>query len=137
MEKLKLLFLLIIIIFSERPEIESDPEDVVVNFGDDAMFRCVSKGEPTPEIVWYRDSAVLPIDNSRYEVMENGTLMVHNADQNDIGVFECSAKNPAGEVKSKPAKMMVQIKPDNNGKFYGEKRKIIFVKLLIMTYICK
>ena len=114
--------MVLIEIFSERPEIESDPEDVVVNFGDDAMFSCIAKGEPTPEIVWFRDSAVLPIDSSRYEVMDNGTLMVHNADQNDVGVFECAAKNPAGEVKSKPAKMMVQIKPDSNGKYSYQKR---------------
>ncbi|CAH2103852.1 unnamed protein product [Euphydryas editha] len=97
------------------PEIKSNPEDVVVNFGEDAMFTCNATGEPTPEIIWYRDSSVLPIDNSRYEIMNNGTLMIHNADVNDVAVFECKAKNPAGEVLSKPAKMMVQMKPDDNG----------------------
>ncbi|XP_026500801.2 peroxidasin [Vanessa tameamea] len=98
-----------------QPEIAADPEDVIVNFGEDAMFSCNATGEPTPDIIWYRDSAVIPIDDSRYEVMDNGTLMVHNADQNDVAVFECKAKNPAGEVHSKPARMMVKIKPDNKG----------------------
>ncbi|XP_045784672.1 peroxidasin-like isoform X1 [Maniola jurtina] len=98
-----------------RPEIESDPEDVIVNFGEDAMFTCSATGEPEPEIVWFRDSTALPDDKSRYEVMGNGTLMVHKADENDVGVFECSAKNPAGEVRSKPARMIVQSKPDENG----------------------
>ncbi|XP_050360925.1 peroxidasin [Nymphalis io] len=98
-----------------HPEIASDPEDVIVNFGEDAMFSCNATGEPSPEIIWYRDSTVIPIDNSRYELMDNGTLMVHNADANDVAVFECKAKNPAGEVQSKPARMMVQIKPDNQG----------------------
>lgn len=93
----------------------SDPEDVVVNFGDEAIFTCMASGEPAPEIVWFRDSAALPDDTSRYEIMDNGTLMVHHADENDIGVFECSAKNPAGEARSKPARMMLQTKPDNNG----------------------
>ncbi|XP_032526637.1 peroxidasin [Danaus plexippus] len=97
-----------------QPEIMSDPEDVVVNFGDEAIFTCMASGEPAPEIVWFRDSAALPDDTSRYEIMDNGTLMVHHADENDIGVFECSAKNPAGEARSKPARMMLQTKPDNN-----------------------
>lgn len=79
------------------------------------MFTCNATGEPTPEIIWYRDSSLLPVDNTRYEVMDNGTLMIHNADENDVAVFECKAKNPAGEVLSKPAKMMVQMKPDDNG----------------------
>lgn len=81
------------------------------------MFTCTATGEPEPEIVWLRDSTAIPDDKSRYEVMSNGTLMVHNADENDVGVFECTAKNPAGEVRSKPARMIVQSKPDDNGKY--------------------
>ncbi|CAK1588655.1 unnamed protein product [Parnassius mnemosyne] len=99
----------------QRPEIMKDPQDVVVNFGDDAMFTCVVSGEPTPEIEWLRDSSTVPLNTHRYEIMDNGTLMVHAADENDVGIFECRAKNPAGEAMSKPAKMMVHSKPDQNG----------------------
>ncbi|XP_041987312.1 peroxidasin [Aricia agestis] len=99
----------------QHPEIMSDPTDVVINFGDNAMFSCAASGEPEPEIVWYRDSTILPTDSSRYEVLNNGSLMVHEADENDVGVFECTAKNPAGEARSKPARMIVQSKPDENG----------------------
>lgn len=105
---------------SERPEIEKEPEDAVVHFGENAMFTCVAKGEPAPEIVWFRDSALAPLDINRYpryEVMDNGTLMVHEADENDVGIFECTARNPAGEARSKPAKMIVQSKPDESGKY--------------------
>lgn len=92
-----------------------DPQDAVVNFGDNAVFTCVVTGEPQPEIVWLRDSITVPLDTHRYEVMDNGTLMVHAADENDVGIFECTAKNPAGAVKSKPARMIVQTKADENG----------------------
>ncbi|XP_049884964.1 peroxidasin [Pectinophora gossypiella] len=96
-----------------QPQMEREPEDTVVNFGDDAMFTCVVTGEPAPEIVWFRDSSVVnTLGPSRYEIMENGTLMIHEADETDVGVFECMAKNPAGEVRSKPAKMIVQNTPN-------------------------
>lgn len=95
---------------------KKEPEDVVVNFGEDAMFICSAIGEPKPEIVWFRDSAILPLESSRYELMDNGTLMVHEADENDIGIFECMAKNPAGEVLSKPAKMLLHTNVITKGK---------------------
>lgn len=104
------------LLFVEQPEIQADPEDVIVNFGQDAMFTCVASGEPSPEILWFRDSAEVPLDASRYEVMHNGTLMIHEADETDVGIFECMAKNPAGEMRSKPAKMILQSKPDQSGK---------------------
>ncbi|KPI96140.1 Peroxidasin [Papilio xuthus] len=99
----------------QKPAIMKDPQDAVVNFGDNAVFTCVVAGEPQPEIVWLRDSVSVPLDTHRYEVMNNGTLMVHAADENDVGIFECTAKNSAGEVKSKPARMIVQTKADENG----------------------
>ncbi|XP_072930563.1 peroxidasin [Epargyreus clarus] len=102
----------------QRPEIEKEPEDAIVHFGENAMFTCVAKGEPAPEIVWFRDSALAPLDITRYpryEVMDNGTLMVHEADEKDVGIFECTARNPAGVARSKPAKMIVQSKPDETG----------------------
>lgn len=110
-----MVIIIYVLLLSGQPEIEKNPEDVVISFGDDAMFTCSATGEPDPEIVWYRDSVALHIDKSRYEVMDNGTLMVHAADENDIGIFECAAKNPAGEVRSRPARMIIQSKPDQNG----------------------
>lgn len=79
------------------------------------MFTCIATGEPAPEIVWLHDSAEIPVETTRYEILNNGTLMVHDADETDIGVFECMAKNPAGEVHSKPAKMIIN-RPDDFGK---------------------
>ena len=86
-----------------------------MNFGEAAMFTCVVTGDPTPEVVWLRDSNEIPIDGTRYEVMDNGTLMLHDISESDTGYFECMAKNPVGEVHSKPAKMTVQKKPIENG----------------------
>ncbi|CAH0746151.1 unnamed protein product [Diatraea saccharalis] len=92
-----------------KPEILLEPTDAVVYFGDNVGFTCVATGDPEPEIVWYRDSEELEIsETSRYELMYNGTLMIHDVDESSEGVFECMAKNSMGEAKSKPARMVVQ-----------------------------
>ncbi|XP_063837290.1 peroxidasin [Ostrinia nubilalis] len=92
------------------PEIRTDPEDVIVDFGDNAVFKCVASGDPTPVIVWFRDSVALPVNAPRYELMDNGTLKVHGIDEKDVGIFECMAKNANGEARSRPARMTIQPK---------------------------
>lgn len=102
-----------------HPEIATGPEDVVVNFGEDAMFTCAATGEPAPDVVWLRDSALLAVGKeSHYEVMSNGTLMIHKADEKDIGIFECMAKNPAGNARSRPARMMLHAPATETGKIF-------------------
>ncbi|KAI8430939.1 hypothetical protein MSG28_001055 [Choristoneura fumiferana] len=66
------------------PEIMQGPEDLLIEFGKDAVFSCTVTGDPEPEIVWFRDSVAIPLDSTRYEVMNNGSLMVHNADETDV-----------------------------------------------------
>lgn len=88
----------------------ADPDDTIVRFGENAAFNCVATGDPTPEIIWLRDSVALPLDSSRYKVVHNGTLMVHDATETDEGVFECMAINANGEARSKPARMTVENK---------------------------
>jgi hypothetical protein len=44
----------------------------------------------------------------RYSKLSDGTLMIENTLDSDVGVYECMAKNPAGEAKSRAAKMLYQ-----------------------------
>jgi hypothetical protein len=44
----------------------------------------------------------------RYSKLSDGTLMIENTLDSDVGVYECMAKSPAGEVKSRAAKMHYQ-----------------------------
>jgi peroxidase len=44
----------------------------------------------------------------RYSKLSDGTLMIENTLDSDVGVYECMAKNPAGEAKSRAAKMHYQ-----------------------------
>jgi peroxidase len=44
----------------------------------------------------------------RYSKLADGTLMIENTLDSDMGVYECMAKSPAGEAKSRAAKMHYQ-----------------------------
>lgn len=105
--------------FAGIPHIEQDPQDITVNFGEAAMFTCIASGDPEPEIVWLKDSNEVPVDNTRYEVMNNGTLMVHDITDVDGSYFECMAKNPAGVVHSKPAKLIINNQHSIHGKLFN------------------
>lgn len=115
---------------AELPEIKKDPEDVTVDFGDNAIFTCLATGDPTPDIVWFRDSEPLPVNAPRYEIIDNGTLMVHGIDEKDVGIFECMAKNPNGEVMSKPARMTLQPKASKYHRRQGTRHFITDVPII-------
>lgn len=107
-------------LLAELPQIKEDPKDISVSFGEAAKFTCVASGEPVPEIVWLRDSNEIPIDGTRYELADNGTLMVHDSTDSDGAYFECMAKNSMGEVHSKPAKMIVQKQRENGNNWHNK-----------------
>ncbi|XP_054710141.1 peroxidasin-like [Uloborus diversus] len=90
----------------ERPKLTEEPNDVDVSFGGTAYFSCKADGDPKPDIVWLHNSnEILPEQEERYSILSDGTLMITETQDLDAGVYECMAKNPAGEIKSRPAKM--------------------------------
>ncbi|RZF34069.1 hypothetical protein LSTR_LSTR015502 [Laodelphax striatellus] len=89
-----------------KPKITEEPRDVEISFGGTVFLTCRAEGDPQPKIVWMRDSNELNLADPRYTVRDDGTLMISPMSDSDLGVYECMAKNPAGEVKSRTAKMI-------------------------------
>lgn len=56
-------------------------------------------------------------DNSRYSILGDGTLMIENAQDADQGVYECVAKNVAGEAKASAAQLRYTGDPGNYHSF--------------------
>lgn len=46
------------------------------------------------------------MEDARYSVSDDGTLKIDPMSDLDLGVYECMAKSPTGEVKSRGAKMI-------------------------------
>lgn len=64
------------------------------------------------------DKEVVPDDN-KYKITDDGSLMIQNTEETDGGYYECVARNVQGEVKSRPARMVV-LKPEHTTATYGK-----------------
>lgn len=60
-----------------------------------------SAGVPQPDIVWYKDALPIdPVKTPRYRVLVGGSLQVNGLLPDDTGMFQCFARNSAGEVQT-------------------------------------
>lgn len=60
-----------------------------------------SAGVPQPDIVWYKDALPIdPVKMPRYRVLVGGSLQVNGLLPDDTGMFQCFARNLAGEVQT-------------------------------------
>ena len=58
---------------------------------------CDVEGSPSPEVTWYRDTEPLSsIPAVRYNIADNGSLVINYMRREDSGMFQCSASNQAG-----------------------------------------
>ncbi|KYO32917.1 peroxidasin-like protein isoform B [Alligator mississippiensis] len=114
----------------ERPRITSEPQDVDVTSGNTVYFTCRAEGNPKPEIIWLRNNNELSMkEDSRLNLLDDGTLMIENTQETDQGIYQCMAKNVAGEVKTQevtlryfgsPARPSFVIHPQNTEVLVGE-----------------
>uniref|UniRef100_A0A8C9R8X8 Sidekick cell adhesion molecule 1 n=1 Tax=Scleropages formosus TaxID=113540 RepID=A0A8C9R8X8_SCLFO len=63
-------------------------------------IQCQARGVPMPRLEWYKDSVPLSkLNNSRYKVVPSMGLQVRRVNPNDTGIFQCFARNSAGEAQ--------------------------------------
>ncbi|XP_051566264.1 matrix-remodeling-associated protein 5-like [Myxocyprinus asiaticus] len=71
-----------------------------VNAGTDVQLPCDSVGEPKPFLTWTKVStgAIISANTriQRFEVLPNGTFIIHNVQLQDRGQYMCSARNLYG-----------------------------------------
>lgn len=52
-------------------------------------------------MAWYKDAALLQLDKlSRFQLLEDGSLQISGLLPDDTGMFQCFARNAAGEVQT-------------------------------------
>nr|XP_033328760.1 tyrosine-protein kinase-like otk isoform X2 [Megalopta genalis] len=60
------------------------------------MLHCAAEGDPKPTIQWDKDSRMNNLNNSRFEVLGNGSLYIREVYMGDEGKYGCTAGNSGG-----------------------------------------
>lgn len=60
------------------------------------MLHCAADGDPKPTIHWDKDSRMNNLEDSRFEVLKNGSLYIKEVYLSDEGKYGCTAGNSGG-----------------------------------------
>ncbi|XP_041477176.1 myosin light chain kinase, smooth muscle-like isoform X3 [Lytechinus variegatus] len=84
--------------------------------GSVACFECCVDGNPSPDIIWYKNGKRVQ-ENERYRIMKGGedihSLVVKDVTKDDQGTYMCEARSPAGKARCS-ARLVVQQHPVSN-----------------------
>nr|XP_036869346.1 matrix-remodeling-associated protein 5 [Manis javanica] len=71
---------------------------VQVPYGNVVTVACEAKGEPTPRVTWFSPTnRLIPTSSEKYQIYQDGTLLIQKAQRSDSGNYTCVVKNSAGE----------------------------------------
>ncbi|XP_040046181.2 matrix-remodeling-associated protein 5 [Gasterosteus aculeatus] len=81
------------------PQIQDkDKKSIRVFYGETITLRCNSKGEPMPTITWISPTnRVISPALDKYQVLDDGTLVVQKVQRFDGGNYTCVSRNNAGQ----------------------------------------
>ncbi|XP_036693895.1 protein sidekick-2 isoform X1 [Balaenoptera musculus] len=98
----------------EPPQFVKEPErHITAEMEKVVDVPCRAKGVPPPSITWYKDSAVVEVGRlSRFRQRDDGGLQVSGLVPDDTGMFQCFARNAAGEVQTSTYLAVTSIAPN-------------------------
>ncbi|XP_035804074.2 immunoglobulin superfamily member 10 [Amphiprion ocellaris] len=81
------------------PQVQGkDQRTVRVFYGETVTLGCNTKGEPLPLITWISPTnKVISPALDKYQILDDGTLVVQKAQRFDGGNYTCMARNSAGQ----------------------------------------
>ena len=80
------------------PSIVSPPVSFVANETGTASFQCEVKGNPDPQVTWWKQNSSL-LTNKRIVQSRNG-LLIKDVTSQDGGMYTCKARNILGARRS-------------------------------------
>ncbi|KAJ7422467.1 Protein sidekick-2 [Willisornis vidua] len=98
----------------EPPQFIKEPErHITAEMEKVVAIPCQAKGVPPPEMTWYKDAALIHLEKlSRFQLLEDGSLQISGLVPDDTGMFQCFARNAAGEVQTTTYLAVTSIAPN-------------------------
>ncbi|XP_071620167.1 protein sidekick-2 isoform X2 [Heliangelus exortis] len=98
----------------EPPQFIKEPErHITAEMEKVVAIPCQARGVPPPEMAWYKDAALLHLEKlSRFQLLADGSLQISALVPDDTGMFQCFARNPAGEVQTTTYLAVTSIAPN-------------------------
>ncbi|XP_059414542.1 protein sidekick-1-like isoform X5 [Carassius carassius] len=86
---------------TEAPYFTAEPRRKMMGEVEKSVdIQCQARGVPIPKLEWYKDAVPLSkLNNPRYKVISSMGLQVRKLQPGDAGIFQCFARNSAGEAQ--------------------------------------
>ncbi|XP_049577112.1 protein sidekick-1 isoform X1 [Syngnathus scovelli] len=86
----------------EPPSLTAQPQlKIIAQIDKNVEIPCLATGVPPPRLEWYKDAVPLSkLANPRYKVTSAAGLTVRRVQPGDGGIFQCFARNVAGETQA-------------------------------------
>ncbi|RZC39905.1 sidekick, partial [Asbolus verrucosus] len=82
----------------ERPRfVSATRAETLGEYGTPISLPCDVVGIPKPNVTWYKNSQEIDLNDKRYVLEEDNSLLIKKLLINDNGMFQCFAKSEAGE----------------------------------------
>uniref|UniRef100_A0A672N6W3 Sidekick cell adhesion molecule 2 n=1 Tax=Sinocyclocheilus grahami TaxID=75366 RepID=A0A672N6W3_SINGR len=101
-------------LFAEHPQFVKEPDrHITAEMEKVVDIPCQARGVPQPDIVWYKDAVpISPAKTPRYRVLVGGSLQINGLLPDDTGMFQCFARNLAGEIQTNTYLAVTSIAPN-------------------------
>ncbi|XP_066498621.1 protein sidekick-2 [Hoplias malabaricus] len=98
----------------EHPQFVKEPErHITAEMEKVVDIPCQARGVPQPDMVWYKDAVpISPVKTPRYRVLVGGSLQINGLLPDDTGMFQCFARNLAGEIQTNTYLAVTSIAPN-------------------------
>ncbi|XP_072519078.1 matrix-remodeling-associated protein 5 [Salminus brasiliensis] len=126
-------------VIPNSPRISSkDQTSLWAPLGQAAQMTCDATGEPPPTIIWISPTnEIITSSSVKYQILNDGTLIVKKVTMADQGKYACVARNSAGD-DIKNVKLQVEVRePHIDGKSGRTESKVLAVFYQTLLLHCK
>uniref|UniRef100_A0AAQ4PT27 Sidekick cell adhesion molecule 1a n=1 Tax=Gasterosteus aculeatus aculeatus TaxID=481459 RepID=A0AAQ4PT27_GASAC len=97
----------------ELPSLTAQPKrKILADLDRNVEIPCTATGVPQPRVEWYKDTVPLSkLANPRYKVTAATGLTVRRVQPGDGGIFQCFARNAAGETQAHAQLLVSSVYP--------------------------